>query len=283
MLTLYRWRRKIIRFFFREQWSVLICDKNNQILTRLVPEKDRHWADPFPVFHEGRFYIFLEQQFLDKKGILGFIEVNNDFSYSAFTPVLETNYHLSWPNVFSVKSVWYMIPETHEHKTIDLYRALHFPDKWEFHSTLIENIEAVDTALFYHRNKWWLFTGTAVNHSINSSLSIFWSGAFPSGIWTPLSGNPVVSGLSGSRMAGNIFIDAETGHIIRPAQRCTKEYGERVILNRIKTLDPDAYEEERECTVYPERKLHAACTHTYNSTNQFLVRDIKTRRFRLLD
>jgi hypothetical protein len=174
-----------------------------------------------------------------------------------------------------------MIPETHEHKTIDLYRARRFPDQWELHSTLIDTIEAVDTSLFYYRDKWWLFTSTAsAGRSLNDNLSVFWAEAFPSGDWTPLPGNPVVTGLSGSRMAGNVFADPMTSDLMRPAQRCTKEYGERVVLNRITALTPNAYREEQERIIYPERNLHAACTHTYNSTDTFLIRDIKTRRFR---
>jgi hypothetical protein len=250
-------------------------------LAQLIPEQDRIWADPFPAFHDGHFYLFLEQQFAGKNGTLGFVEVRGDLSHSEFIPALEKDYHLSWPNVFRIGSTWYMIPETHEHKTIDLYRARRFPSQWELQGTLMDQVEAVDTALLFYRDKWWLFTSIAEKTSLNGSLSVFWSETFPSSDWKPLPGNPVVTGLSKSRMAGNLFIDAE-GRLIRPAQNCAGEYGKQVTLYHVKNLSPEKYEEEAAAAVYPERELRAACTHTYNSSDQFLIRDIKTRRFRFV-
>jgi hypothetical protein len=275
-------RRRIIKFFFREQWSVLICDKNKRLIKQLVPAKNIHWADPFPVLYNDRFYLFMEQQITGKNGILGFVELYKDFSYSDFKPILEKEYHLSWPNVFCLDSVWYMIPETHEHKKIDLYRAVDFPDKWQFHSTLIDDIDAVDTALFFYKNNWWLFTSPLNDDdSHNSSLLIFKSPAFPSSQWQPCPYNPAVTGSYKSRMAGNIFIDIKENRIIRPSQNCRKIYGQEVILNRIELLSEKEYHEETDSVVSPERGLHAFCTHTYNTCGPYLVRDIKTRRFSL--
>lgn len=44
-----------------------------------------------------------------------------------------------------------MIPESSANKTIELWKCTEFPLKWEKHSNLIENIEAVDSTPFTMR------------------------------------------------------------------------------------------------------------------------------------
>jgi hypothetical protein len=286
-MTFLRIKRKIIRVFFREQWSLLVCDTKGAVITPIVPPKDRQWADPFPVEHEGRCYIFIEQQIGHNNGTLGFIELYPDLSYSAFIPILEKPYHLSFPNVFALerdgKKVWYMIPETHENRTVDLYRATAFPHKWEFDMTLMDNVEAVDTVVFQHDSVWWLFTsaGSKAN-PVNQNLSAFYSERFPSDSWTAHPQNPLCARLNNSRMAGAVVRDAQTGNLVRPAQNCLKDYGKETNLNEIIALSPLRYQERITKTISPEANLHAVCTHTINHSEHFIVRDIKTRRSRLI-
>ena len=44
-----------------------------------------------------------------------------------------------------------MIPESSANKTIELLKCTDFPMKWEKHSNLIKNIEAVDSTPFIMR------------------------------------------------------------------------------------------------------------------------------------
>lgn len=242
------------------------------------PPKDRIWADPFPVEYEGRTFIFIEQQFQKKNGTLGFIELFDDLSWSDFTPILETNYHLSYPHVFQNEGVWYMIPETHENNKIDLYVCDDFPNIWKFHSTLIDTISAVDSTILKHNNTWYLFTSTQ-KEGFNSSLSIFYSDTFPSKDWKNHPNNPVTRGKEHSRMGGSFFLD-DSNNLIRPTQSSVKEYGEKLVLNKILTLSKKHYSEEKIKEINPENKLNAVCTHTWNHSGNYIVRDIKTREFK---
>ncbi len=113
---------------------------------------------------------------------------------------------------------------------------------------------------------------------MNDSLSVYHSTAFPSGEWTPLPGNPVVTGKKNSRMAGKIYRDRD-GSLVRPAQYSKSDYGQRVVLNRIETLSSEEYRETPLNTVYPEKKLRAVCTHTWNPCGPYVFRDIKKRFF----
>lgn len=276
--------RRLQKALFREQWSILICSSDNVILRHIVPPSSVIWADPFPVEYNGNTIIFVEEQSKGKDGILGYLTIDYTNTPIHFTKILEANHHLSWPNIFSVTAngvdSWYMIPESHENGTIELYRAKRFPDLWELECVIASGISAVDPVLWHDGERWWLFASIAtMDHGLNESLSLFHSETI-SGPWTAHPKNPVVRGLDNSRMAGKIFRDSN-GDIIRPAQNCVPEYGKEVKLNRITELTLETYAETTFDVIKPENKIHAVCTHTFNRVSNFIVRDVKTRVFRL--
>ena len=286
MKSIKKIRRKLQKLFFQEQWSLLVCDAEGNILKHIAPPEDRIWADPFPIEYDGRYLIFIEQQCAGSNGTLGYVELFDDLSVSDFKPILEKPYHLSWPNVFNHGGVWYLIPESNEHGKVDLYRAAEFPDKWEFDRTLLDNVSAVDTMLLEHNGLFWLFTSISGLLSdgqvtgFNNSLSLFYAHSFPTTSWTAHAGNPVVHDASNARMAGR-FQWADDGSLLRPAQNCLIEYGRSVSVQRILELSNDVYREASVYAVLPEKYLDAVCTHTLNRCGKYVIRDIKTRKFRL--
>jgi hypothetical protein len=283
---LLRIKRKLVRIFFLEQWSILICGLDELVLKLIWPPENHQWADPFPVEYNDKTYIFIEQQIGHENGTLGYIELYPDLTYSDFIPILEKNYHLSFPNVFCLEqnnqTTWYMIPETHENNTIDLYKAIDFPDKWVYEMTLIQDVKAVDSTVFFYNSKWWLLTSVENQSTpVNANLSLFYSDTFPSDSWTPHPQNPLHASLKNARMAGAVFFNKNNGRLTRPAQNCLKDYGKETNINEIDTLDINTYQEHIVKTIIPERHLNAVCTHTFNYSEHYLLRDIKTRRLRL--
>ncbi|MDR2553467.1 MAG: hypothetical protein LBD31_09945 [Treponema sp.] len=278
-----RIKNKVIRTIFKEQWSLLVCERDGKPLKQISPPKDRIWSDPFPVEHEGRFYIFLEEQIAGGNGTLGFIELYPGMEHSSFVPVLEKPYHLSYPQVFSAagqgSSRWYMVPESHKNNTIDLYAAEEFPRRWVHETTLIKNITANDSTLLFYQGLWWIFTSTGNTMAeFNSNLLAFYSKSFPSNSWKAHPLNPLSSDSSNSRMAGSFFL--EDGVLYRPAQDCRRNYGENIRINAVTSLSPETYAEKTVRIIRPEKNLHAVCTHTFNYCSSFLLRDIKTRYMR---
>ncbi|MDR0785172.1 MAG: hypothetical protein LBE74_04730 [Treponema sp.] len=90
-LTFIRVKRKLIRTFFREQWSLLLFSggkenflgtvkENGRLLKKITPPRDFQWADPFIVEWNGKTYIFVEQQYKHENGTLGYIELFADYS-----------------------------------------------------------------------------------------------------------------------------------------------------------------------------------------------------------
>jgi len=109
-LTFGRVKNKIALQFkekFRlEQWILLyhMKDEFSSSLWRykkIIPPKDRFWADPFILYRDNKYYIFIEEYIYDtNRGFISLIVMDEDGSYADPVPVLKRDYHLSYPYVF---------------------------------------------------------------------------------------------------------------------------------------------------------------------------------------
>jgi hypothetical protein len=252
-------------------------------LIKLTPPRDRFWADPFGVCQNDKFYIFVEElPFKTMKGHISVIELNSKGEMQYFKPILEKPYHLSYPFVFEFNDSIYMVPETGNNNTIELYRCVNFPDEWEFVMNLMDNIKAKDTTLFYYKDKWWLFT--SIHKSTikpeYSELSLFYSDDLISCNWNAHPCNPIVSDIRTARCAGKIFLSDE--NIFRPSQDGSGRYGRALNLNQITVLSETKYEEILVSKVEAiELDKTYKGVHTFNFENNFSVMDAYTYRNRL--
>src|SRR5690606_30656375 len=99
--------------------------------SRLAGPVDHFYADPFPLFRDGRDYIFLED--LDHrtdKGIISVVEFDGNGKPGPAKPVLEEDCHLSYPFLIERDGEVFMIPETSARREIAIYRASEFPFRW---------------------------------------------------------------------------------------------------------------------------------------------------------
>lgn len=287
------WRSLRQRFqnkFFREQWQLAYKlgrseDLPNSFFNfrRLKPPRDRFWADPFPVEHQGKYYIFVEEFIYKRgKGHISVIELdhnhNNSHTHSAVEPhkVLETNYHLSYPFIFRWQDDYFMVPETHENKTIELYRATKFPFEWAFEKVLIHDIAAVDATLFMHQNTWWMFANILDSpESACQELHLFHAPS-PHGPWTAHKQNPIISDIRRARPAGQVF--NWQGSLYRPSQDCSVRYGHSVVLNKIISLSKDLYQEETISRITPTWDPRIQGVHTFNHTGRLSIVDFVVYR-----
>lgn len=245
---------------------------------QVVPTgSDRFYADPFLFEHRGQLVLFVEEyRYTDpnKKGIISCLQWDG----KAFTNprvVLERPYHLSYPFVFEADGEIYMIPETSQNRTVELYRATHFPDQWELDTVLLDNLCAVDATLHFHEDRWWMFTNIAeCGASSWDELAIFYADHFK-GPWVPHPMNPVKSDARSARPAGKLFY--HQGRLLRPAQDCSKGYGGSVVLCEVTRLTPDQYEETVIQTLTPDLLPSSSHgLHTLNRSQGFVVLDGKT-------
>jgi hypothetical protein len=269
------------------QWSVAfkLASQTEEIgiskegLSVLQPPRDRFWADPFVLKQQEKYFIFVEELFYSSpKGHISVLEINpsNKMSVTNSTKVLEEKYHLSYPFVFCYRGAIYMLPETSENRTIQIYRAVNFPYKWELHAVLMEDVSAVDTTLAEGQYGWWMFTTMGVDSVPKVDELFLFRAETPFGPWKPHPKNPIVADCRRGRQAGRIF--SYRGQLYRPAQCSTERGGYAVAINRILTLDESDYQEEPVGVIFPENFHGAHGHHTVNGDEGMTVIDILLKR-----
>jgi hypothetical protein len=221
----------------------------------------RFFADPFVVDDGARSWLFVEDGDLaGNKAVIRCAEILADGTLGESHVVLERDYHLSYPFVFRRDGEWFMIPETSEHRTIELWRARDFPWRWQLERFLMKDVVAVDTTLLEHAGRLWLFSAmSAGGGSTTDELFLFHGDALDGG-WTPHPRNPIVSDLRRARPAGPLF--REAGQLFRPAQDCAGGYGSAVWVHRVDALDEDDYRETPVRRIDPSWCPGATATHT---------------------
>jgi len=267
-----------------EQWQIAYyftddeepgCRFNR--LRYLIPPEDRFWADPFAVEYQGRYFIFFEELlYRTRKGRLAAIEVVEDAEPGEAQVILEQHYHLSHPFIFDWEGALYMIPETAQNRTVEVYRCEAFPHRWRLHKVLLDNVNAVDATLWKGDDRWWMFVNIAEPGVDNTDeLHLYWSRT-PLGPWAAHPGNPVISDVRGARPAGPLF--SRDSRLYRPSQDCSVVYGHSVLINRVGTLDEHAYRETAIHRIAPGWRGDALRVHTVSGSNRLRIIDCMMRR-----
>jgi len=282
--------RKIRSVFYFDQW-ILLYDINRSErfswsfwrFKKIIPPKDRFWADPFVIYKNNQYYVFIEEfLYRRNKAHISYMTIDEKGRSSDPKKIIEKPYHLSYPFVFPYNNEFYMIPETGSNRTIELYKCLEFPDKWEMVSILMKNVRAYDTTILRKDGKWWLFTNITENEGASSfdELFLFYSTDLFSENWTPHPKNPVVSDVKSARPAGRIF--SYNGNIYRPSQNSSKTYGFGMKINYIVTLDETEYKEHCACDIEPLWDKGIVATHSFNFVKNLTVADAKLKRSKYL-
>jgi hypothetical protein len=270
---------------YQRQW-LLMYDLRNTISTsfwrfkKIIPPRDRFWADPHVFFKDDKYYIFIEEYiYKKKKGHISLIEMQQSGKYSDPVIVLDEPFHLAYPHVFEYNGTVYMIPDTHQTKNINLYQCTGFPTEWKHRATLIDSIEAVDSTILFHKNKWWLFTNIAEPEgtSLDNELYLFYSDNLLSHNWNSHPMNPVISDIKRARPAGKIL--ERNGTLYRPSQCCNPRYGYGIKLNEIVVLTENDYLEKEIAFIEPkwDKKLNGV--HTICHENRLTMIDGDYNKF----
>ena len=227
----------------------------------------RFYADPFPIEHHGRLYLFVEEYpHATRKGIIAAVPFGPAGPEGRPEPVLELPHHLSYPFVFARDGEVWMVPESCAAETIELYRATRFPGGWVRETILVAGVAASDATLVEHGGGWWLFATVRDGGSTSDALHL-WSASDFRGPWTPHPRNPVLIDNASARPAGRIV--TRDGVLWRPVQDCRDAYGGALGLARILELDTQRFDQRVEATVRPGREWPGHLLHTVNSAGGF--------------
>jgi hypothetical protein len=265
-----------------EQWFVAIRKRSpeRRFDTTLGydivrPPMDRFYADPFLFKREGKNYLFFEDyRYSEAQAIISCAEVDAQGILSEPVEVLRRPYHLSYPFLFECDGNIYMIPETRQNRTVELYRADSFPSSWSLAAVLLENVGAVDTTIHQSDGKFWMFVGLSNGtYSSCDELGIFYAESL-FGPWQPHPSNPVVSDVRRARPAGALFY--QDGKLIRPSQDCSKAYGYALCFSEVAVLNERDYREIPVGRIDPQWTSNNMGTHTYSRSEDFEIIDGKS-------
>ena len=226
----------------------------------LPDDRRRFYADPFPIEADGRMYLFVEDfAHALGRGVISVVEFDHQGPVGTPRPVLDTGSHLSYPFVFAHRGAIWMIPESGQAGTVDLYRAQSFPGEWVKEATLLSGIVASDATLLAHGGCWWMFATVRDGGGDHSDALHIWSAPDIVGPWQPHRRNPVLVDIAAARPAGRIV--RRGGKLVRPIQDCRDGYGAALGLADITQLDDEGFAQRVETVLragpqWPGRRLH---------------------------
>ncbi|GAJ98051.1 hypothetical protein [Geomicrobium sp. JCM 19055] len=285
--------RTFQRLFREEYWNVGIVNVPIEtMLSEPVPSSvswipsstTSYYADPFGLYEDEKVTVYMEE--------MKPYRVNGVVSRASYTredqgvqyeeeAVLQQRNHLSYPYLFREYGDVYCVPETAGRNEVSLYRWCAESQCFAHEETLINNMKAIDSTLFYDGECWWLFCTVLKENreSHNSELHLFYSDQLKSG-WKPHPLNPVKIDSRSSRSAGTPFhVD---GTWYRPAQDCSVTYGGAVVFNKIITLTIEQYEEQVVTTITPCKESDFPDgIHTLSSVGPYTLLDGKCFRYHL--
>ena len=279
--------RSVERALHIEQWFLayklggarVVADLEGY--TRLLPPKDRDWADPFVVEKGGRYYVFFEELlYSTRKAHISMLEIDANGVASAPQKVLEAEHHLSYPFVFEHDGSLYMLPESARSGSVELYRCVDFPLVWKRERVLISGVRLVDATLHKAADRWWMFANSTAGKSrmFDDELHLFHADKL-TGDWQPHAKNPVKSDARSSRPAGSLFV--RDGALYRPAQVCVPRYGAGLAIQRVLKLTPQQYAERQVERLLADPAGGVIGLHTMNRAGDLTVVDAFARRRRI--
>jgi hypothetical protein len=265
----YRWG---VAYQFAEKWQGAVLWRSNIIAN----SPHRFFADPFVFRRANLDLCFVEDyDFRARRGRISVFKIS-DNKYEELGVALEEPFHLAYPFIFEANNELYMCPETSGVRDIRLYKCIEFPLKWSFHKVLIKNISAVDSNLFYFKNRWWMLSNVDSSdmREHSSELHVFYSDAFDSETWTPHMRNPVIFDSERARNGG-FFMDG--GNCFRVFQRQGFDlYGRSMGIAKINELSIEFYSEEIVSSIEPRFLPKIVGTHSFSYHNGLLAIDFLT-------
>jgi hypothetical protein len=228
-----------------ESWAIGVIERPIARLLEGMHGKSIQWlpnpddaglADPFALACDGGLQILAELAPHSKPGL---IVTCGRADTSRPRPVLPTDGHASYPCLIEDGPDIFMLPELSVSGRVQLFRADPFPDRWLPDAVLLEDVAGVDATIVRYRGRWWLFTGDLADQA-DARLHLFMADQLR-GPWHKHPCSPVKDDLASARSGGTPFV--ADGRLYRPAQDCSRRYGEAVVIHRVDVLTPEAYAE----------------------------------------
>lgn len=210
-------------------------------------------------------------------GVISVVEFGTDGPLGTPRAVLAHDVHLSYPVVLADQGALWMIPETSAAGTVELYRAVDFPEHWERHAVLLRDVDANDVTPFRHGGRWWLAATVRHGGSCSDTLHLWYADDLR-GPWAPHTANPVVVDIASARPGGHVQHRGD--RLFRPAQDNRAGYGAALTIAEIVDLDPSHYRQRIVEHLAPGAAWPGHRLHTVNRAGDLEVIDGSARSWR---
>ena len=241
------------------------------------PYKNKWFADPFILSFNGSKAELLVEEFdySVNRGRIALLTIDIPKALIEDCKiVLDIETHLSYPAIYREGDRIYVAPENADSGSFNLYFWNPLDKKLELIHPIIHEPLA-DATILQTRAGFYLFT-TSLPSPNGDDLSVYFSSNLFDGY--EKYGNIRFSN-NIARMAGAFFID-NSGRIIRPAQDCNGDYGNKVVFQKVEiqgnNIVFNAFYE-----LYPSGLKYSGI-HTFNSYQGLQVIDLKKYDFPII-
>ena len=208
------------------------------------------------------------------RAVICYVEIDEGGRHSSPQLALKQDCHLSYPFVFEEGDAVYMVPETAGPPNGRALARGALPGRMDARPSAAERCLGHGCHPGAPRREGCGCSSPSPSTAIGRSTSSSSSPPTPSsGEWEPHPMNPVVSDVRRARPAGRVF--SQDGHLIRPAQDCSRSYGGRLVFNRVEALSPIEYRERPSApssrhptaaTSGPIPTIRTACTRSWTAS-----------------
>lgn len=269
------------------RWTVGIADYNEKAILTPGSKLNVHWvkhsikdswfADPFILSEtEDLIFLLVEQVFYsNNKGIISKLKIGKrDWKLLSIEPVIEISTHLSFPVYFRENGKVYIYPESTKSGKLTLYEYDEFIGKAQPIRDLSLSPLA-DAVIWQIGDRKVIFATKAPNdngrvleiHPYYERIS-------------PENDEPIERLSFPERIARNAGIPFEIdGRLFRPAQNCTRRYGECVIIQEVSQTEEGLQFKEVN-RFYSPLRSHKVAFHTFNVfENKYIAVDAEGMRY----
>lgn len=246
-------RRRLEKFcrdaFTCDIWAVGYARHRLQSLSELTrlawtwrpePGPLTYEADPFAFRHKGAWHLMVEEHRHGTPARL--VEITEQ---GRRISRLEGAHH-SFPYLFNWQGRLYCLPESLAERRLKLYLV---QDGLQFERVLLENVQVVDPILFEHQGRWWLLYTGPSEHGAYRLHAAFASS--PLGPFQSHLVDPIKQDIRSTRAAGKPF--RLNDRLFRPAQDCSRSYGDAVVVHEVLELTPETFREEPLLRLEPQK------------------------------
>lgn len=276
--------KRVYALLFSEKWNIglvqqsaanFIHSKKLAQVRWLKQDNAEFSADPFVSIIDDEPVIYYE--YLGEYAAKGELYLVKNFDFSRkqkITGLHPADIHYSYPYLVEDNGKLFCVPESSAANEVALYQIQKTnPANFTNKITLLQGSKFVDSSLIHYQGLYWIFTNIKDKPG---ELLIYYADSI-SGPYRPHVLNPIKANEKTSRGGGKMFV--VDGVLYRPTQNHSRTYGGSIVINKIKTLSPEKYEDEQVFEIHPRRPYNRGL-HNISIRENLIVVDGMMRKFK---